>query len=114
MAQKRREKERSFHIIAHRKQYDSPFKAQVAIEAIKNQQTAKSCHETCTGSLMKPENLSRCNRIPGTRPIPLPVCTPTSPLFSSIYRQLGERFLGQAPLPNRCIGGQWDIRFGCQ
>ncbi len=76
----------------HRKQYDSRLKARVAIEAIKNQQTVKSCHETCTGSLMKPENLSRCNRIPGTRPIPLPVRTPTSPLFSSIYPSSGSGF----------------------
>ena len=90
----------------HRKEDDGRFYARVAIEAMKNQQTAKSCHGTCKGVIMKPENLSRRHRILGTRPIHLPVCTPTSPLFSSIHRQPVERFLGQAPLPNRCIGGR--------
>jgi transposase-like protein len=39
MVQKRPEPERSFHTMSRRKRYDDRFKAQVAIEAIKNQQT---------------------------------------------------------------------------
>jgi putative transposase len=39
MGQKRPDKERSFQPMSRRKRYDSRFKAQVGIEAIKNQQT---------------------------------------------------------------------------
>jgi transposase-like protein len=39
MARKRQEKEGSFSTMSHRKQHDGRFKAQVALEAIKNQQT---------------------------------------------------------------------------
>ena len=39
MVQKRREIERRFHTMPQRKHHDSRFKTQVAIEAIKNQQT---------------------------------------------------------------------------
>jgi len=39
MGQKRLDKERSFQPMSRRKRYDGQFKAQVAIEAIKNQQT---------------------------------------------------------------------------
>ena len=39
MGQKRQGQERSFQPMSRRKRHDSRFKAQVALEAIKNQQT---------------------------------------------------------------------------